>query len=68
MSNIKDIQAEKVCGNCKFYCYDGIERNWICSNEESYEHSNMVEYAYFCLKHAEKETEVSIWDTKRVEH
>lgn len=56
MSNIKDIQAEKVCGNCKFYCYDGIERNWVCTNNESYVYATVVEYTYSCLKHADKET------------
>lgn len=68
MSNIKDIQAENVCGNCKYYRYDGIERNWVCTNEESYEYSNMVEYTYLCLKHTEKEPEGDSWDRNQAEH
>ena len=55
MNNISDILEEDVCGTCKYSQYDGIERGWVCTNENSVEYANVTEYAYSCMEYRKKE-------------
>ena len=44
----KDLEATRVCGLCKWHCYDPEDEEFFCDCSDADEYTDFTPYDYTC--------------------